>query len=412
MANTGLSPSSFFKVALSPSPPLIIESRNVIHSALPGFPLQVRLAKSHCSNCWLVLGQVISLSAGLHFRRRRTRKESRLQELPQNYHLRFRTAHSVVACEAECAPCFEVKDLGLKGFGVVASEAISQGRCVLEEKPLFVVEQAGEPSDWREADIEALISSCSREGQASFWNLADSHAEDPSKKTAKGIALTNSYSLETSDSEDEDEDASEDAKSAAGVFAVASRFNHSCTPNLHAVWRPDLGADVRHALCDLEKDEELTISYLGLSDLLSPAAERRETLRKRWKFQCRCKACSLEGDALKLSDERRVRMLKLHDILSNSPAPSATSEAPLNVTALVDETVQLIDEEMSGNPNLKSRAYLSGFQLAAHSELIDLAMEMCEDGAANLILSEGATSAQAIALKDFIQNYYEDEDED
>jgi hypothetical protein len=71
------------------------------------------------------------------------------------------------------------------------------------------------------------------------------------------------------------------------VFWLASRFNHSCIPNVHNAYNPIIRMETFHSIREIEAGEELTISYLsGIS-----VRDERQAQLKSWGFQCRCSAC-------------------------------------------------------------------------------------------------------------------------
>ena len=69
---------------------------------------------------------------------------------------------------------------------------------------------------------------------------------------------------------------------------AGSRFNHACRPN--AAFHPAPGGKLAVRLVtDASPGDEVTICY---SDLLAaPLEERREDLRARYGFECRCPRC-------------------------------------------------------------------------------------------------------------------------
>ena len=84
------------------------------------------------------------------------------------------------------------------------------------------------------------------------------------------------------------------------VYALYSRINHSCEPNV----RVDLTADGALsvvALRDLQVGEEVLDSYLaemmthGKGANAAVRLEMRRHLAERWRFECACALCEREG---------------------------------------------------------------------------------------------------------------------
>ena len=72
----------------------------------------------------------------------------------------------------------------------------------------------------------------------------------------------------------------------AGVYPKASLFNHSCAPNVVAIWD---GAKVNmRTLAAVAAGDELCIAYV---DPLLPTARRRADLREVYNFDCGCLRC-------------------------------------------------------------------------------------------------------------------------
>ncbi|KAK2738631.1 hypothetical protein FQN57_006949 [Myotisia sp. PD_48] len=67
--------------------------------------------------------------------------------------------------------------------------------------------------------------------------------------------------------------------------------NHSCDPN--AVVGFDAGAVILRAVRNIEKDEQVYISYV---DSTNPFETRQKELSERYFFQCKCSKCLLKGN--------------------------------------------------------------------------------------------------------------------
>jgi SET and MYND domain-containing protein len=72
---------------------------------------------------------------------------------------------------------------------------------------------------------------------------------------------------------------------------LPSLANHVCDPNLDAVWLDGDATITLRARRDIAAGEELRITYI---DSTVPVAERRETLRFGYGFDCACPACTEE----------------------------------------------------------------------------------------------------------------------
>jgi hypothetical protein len=93
------------------------------------------------------------------------------------------------------------------------------------------------------------------------------------------------------------------------LFLTASRINHSCRHNSQNTWNENIKRLTIHALRDIEEGEEITISYLAST---SEYSERQRFLKEKFKFDCKCKLCSLPQTQQKHSD-RRLREIQTID---------------------------------------------------------------------------------------------------
>jgi hypothetical protein len=79
----------------------------------------------------------------------------------------------------------------------------------------------------------------------------------------------------------------------SGIFPIASRLNHSCTPSAEASYAASSSTLSVRALRPHLSGDEITISYLG-ARLLQPAAERQAWLLASFGFLCECEACTVD----------------------------------------------------------------------------------------------------------------------
>lgn len=335
---------------------------------------------------------------------------------------------------------FEVRAVGKKGFGVVATEPIKRGELLLEEAPLLVFQNQsfdvlfGDLQDilvdeksfdkWDHSLKETLQSRCNEEVFSKFWDLADTCCEN--EKTALGIARTNGIGL---------------SADSAGLFLPLSRFNHSCRPNVHNSWQEDKQVQVLRSNCDIDPGQELSISYLSFLSLCAPANERLGEISDRFGFDCACDACS---GATKGSDWRRERLSQLCDAFSLESLdalPDASdstiwlnlrkrmplyfevkehiaaemeaqaSKTPPNSSMDDDivermdmrdglrETTDLLEEEFAGNPAARALVFFGAFRKAVALGRASAAKSLAKATWNATILSEGSTSWRAQQLE-------------
>ncbi|KAH7121143.1 hypothetical protein B0J11DRAFT_58093 [Dendryphion nanum] len=74
-----------------------------------------------------------------------------------------------------------------------------------------------------------------------------------------------------------------------GCWPAASYFNHSCRPNIE---KKRIGRDWEFRLgVDVEKGQELCITYLSSEERRLARGKRMQILRKSWGFDCMCEGC-------------------------------------------------------------------------------------------------------------------------
>ncbi|KIM20118.1 hypothetical protein M408DRAFT_13160 [Serendipita vermifera MAFF 305830] len=92
-----------------------------------------------------------------------------------------------------------------------------------------------------------------------------------------------------------------------GCFLLASRFNSSCRPNVHAYWNETNGCMEFRAVRDISDFEELLISY-NPDMLLLEAKERQLRTLEEFGFRCHCDVCANPDP---YSDSRRRHLKKI-----------------------------------------------------------------------------------------------------
>ncbi|KAJ4457603.1 putative histone-lysine N-methyltransferase ATXR2 [Paratrimastix pyriformis] len=82
-----------------------------------------------------------------------------------------------------------------------------------------------------------------------------------------------------------------------GIFLIHSTINHSCAPNAeHAIYRNEPAHQQAVvnlvALRRIEKDDQITISYLSDEEAAAETPERRKMLQDDYGFVCDCSKCT------------------------------------------------------------------------------------------------------------------------
>lgn len=157
-----------------------------------------------------------------------------------------------------------------------------------------------------------------------FKSLANSYND---RQSELGIFETNAFNLDSS---------------ASAIFVVMARFNHSCSPNAKASFHPSTGKLRVFALCTIFAGEEICTSYINRNTLYGSArATRQRLLEAGWRFNCTCTCCNLIGEALKVSDRRRLRLAAMQTSLQ-PPSDSTNAERDLRACG---RGLKLLEEE-------------------------------------------------------------------
>jgi hypothetical protein len=208
-------------------------------------------------------------------------------------------------------------------------------------------------AEYYERDIHEPFDKLSQEEKALYWSLHSAHGQDPNNWPKHIHPLV-------SDRErcriQEQHDARVGKKASlvsifqtncmelgkgAAIFPNAARFNHCCNPNACFTWNPRIEQETIHAMRDIEKDEEITISYC---DIAHDKASRQWEL-KHYGFCCDCPACSGdESDAQSFaakSASNRFRLMELGEELKDIEH----TEGGVKLVERLLENIKLLKEE-------------------------------------------------------------------
>lgn len=190
---------------------------------------------------------------------------------------------------------YSIRPIDGKGMGIVARKPIASGKLILSERPLFT-----QPLLRGLPTILKALSPKTTTEKKQFLELTNCHVG--SKHPFVGIFDSNAFPC-----------GEKGVATKAGLFLQGARFNSSCVPNTNSFWNDEKGVMEFWAIRDIKKGEELCIWYnMGFDK----RKDRVATLQRKFGFQCRCAACSLTGDELKASDDRRAALGELKDALA------------------------------------------------------------------------------------------------
>jgi hypothetical protein len=199
------------------------------------------------------------------------------------------------------AQLFEVRETSEKGMGLFATCDISQGTRILCEAPLLEIPFNRLHYTWKcFCDLSSQAKStydrlCSK-APSNIDFEKEVHFPDPEQDTpaSRGsqIKVMKIFSVNNFVLYD----------GHYGVFALASRMNHSCVPNVHFTSNAQIRKSTVHAARDVVAGEELLCNYIGSQVVYKTRAERVDFLRINYGFICHCPACS---DMTGFCDQRR-----------------------------------------------------------------------------------------------------------
>ena len=176
-----------------------------------------------------------------------------------------------------------------KGQGVFAARDVRIGERVLVEKPFFVVTR---PYDKHKVLLQFERMPLPRRKQYMQLYCPD-RSDNPYMTDVMRIFEANCFNI----------------GDKAALFLTATRFNHSCLPNVYYSWSEKRNEIVFHSMINIPDGEEMTICY-GFPFLA--CLERHSELRF-YNFWCRCPACQTETSFGRASEARRLEMKALNE---------------------------------------------------------------------------------------------------
>ncbi|KAF4420383.1 SET domain-containing 5 [Fusarium acutatum] len=246
--------------------------------------------------------------------------------------------------------CLYMMKETVDGHGLFAKELIKAGTRIIHEKPILTVSQAETKT---KAEYTCVVDQVADLSDSEKQRLMDLYHNNkklrefsflqgqpcPGTDLDAGIVLakfyTNAASITSGGLE-------------CGLFTIFCRMNHSCTPNTCWVYDEPTGFMEVYAVRDIDKDEEITNSYIEVA--ISHQARMQEL--SNWGFRCQCTAC--EGPDAAKHNERRRRIAQIKGILDIYQDTGKSGDAPkfaeipktdLEALRLGEESLTLLSDE-------------------------------------------------------------------
>ncbi|KDN66409.1 hypothetical protein CSUB01_12305 [Colletotrichum sublineola] len=125
------------------------------------------------------------------------------------------------------------------------------------------------------------------------------------------------------------------------IFLDACRINHACDNNAQKNWNERIKRHTVHALKDINKGEEITITYLGP---LKNRETRQKALQKKFDFTCLCHLCSLPPEQSQESDRRLEKIHRLDRVIDQLGAEGIL-RTPVRTLRYFDQQIRLYNEQ-------------------------------------------------------------------
>ncbi|KAI0794158.1 hypothetical protein C8Q74DRAFT_1365670 [Fomes fomentarius] len=204
-------------------------------------------------------------------------------------------------------PRYKIESIKGFGRGMIATTNITRGQLIVRERPLLVmpISLTGETMGEILAFQEEVVNSMRPANRAAVYALTNVKGPDwPSH--LKGILDTNSIGL--------GEPLPGYAAEHGAVARDISRVNHSCSPNAEWDWDLSTLTLTLRSKTPIRRGEQVTVCYV---EVARTYGERQEELCRRYKFVCKCKACSKRQADRDLGDMVRclIRIQSITDSL-------------------------------------------------------------------------------------------------
>ncbi|KAI1302032.1 hypothetical protein F5Y03DRAFT_362542 [Xylaria venustula] len=194
---------------------------------------------------------------------------------------------------------YALQDVPGKGKGLVANRKIVKGTRILSEEPIITVAHNEMDSERLQISIYQQVASLNEQQQQAFLSMHNIHPYEDAAERYLGIFKTNSLPAEA-------------VGDKGAIFLEACRINHACDNNAQKNWNEKIERHTVHALRDIDKGEEITITYLSP---LKNRKARQKALQEKFGFTCLCHLCSLPPEQSQESDKRLEEIHRLDVVI-------------------------------------------------------------------------------------------------
>jgi hypothetical protein len=183
---------------------------------------------------------------------------------------------------------FAFREVEGRGLGAFATREFHRGDLILADQPLFT------NNDRKPVNVISAVQKLSPNEKKEFFSLKNAHSG--SQGPICGIFNTNAFSI---------------SDTASAICMLASRFNHSCSPNARYSWHAAGGRLRIYALRKIAVGEEVFVSYISGRRVYGSRRKDRQDRLKTYGFICSCVVCSLPLSEQKASDRRRAEIARI-----------------------------------------------------------------------------------------------------
>jgi translation initiation factor 1 (eIF-1/SUI1) len=281
---------------------------------------------------------------------------------------------------------YAIEEVPGKGKGLIATKDIPAGARIVSEEPMIDSGRQVTSMDQLQTLIVHKFDCLREDQQRDFLSMHNVYPYNNLVQRYCGIFRSNALPFGP-------------GINAAGIFLHACRINHACDNNAVNFWSERLNHITIQAVRDIEKGEEITISYL---QSFENRQARQEQLQDNFKFTCACGLCSLPPDQSKVIDSNLDRIHEIDGFIAEGGVEGLVLD-PQQMLSYVDEQAR-IWSGMQPNAVGLARAYPDAFELAIANGDLARARTFAERLVPLYLITLGDDSADAIQYSNLVKD--------